>query len=99
MAATTAVRPGGCKPAHRRVLSRADSFGYRRSLRPCAAWFSRARTGMPSRSRPLGFAAVRPLAVIGHLSLDIVGGAPPRIGGAPWYAGRALRALGHDAVI
>jgi sugar/nucleoside kinase (ribokinase family) len=42
---------------------------------------------------------VRPLAVIGHLSLDVVGRTPPRIGGAPWYAGRALHLLGHDAVI
>ena len=37
---------------------------------------------------------VRPLAVIGHLSRDVVAGAPPRIGGGPWHAARALRALG-----
>jgi sugar/nucleoside kinase (ribokinase family) len=42
---------------------------------------------------------VRPLGVIGHLSRDIVAGAAPRIGGGPWYAGRALRALGDDAVV
>jgi sugar/nucleoside kinase (ribokinase family) len=42
---------------------------------------------------------VRPLGVIGHLSRDTVAGAPPRIGGGPWYAGRALRALGDDAVL
>jgi sugar/nucleoside kinase (ribokinase family) len=42
---------------------------------------------------------VRPLGVIGHLSRDIVTGGPPRIGGAPWYAGRALRLLGEDAVL
>jgi sugar/nucleoside kinase (ribokinase family) len=42
---------------------------------------------------------VRPLGVIGHLSRDIVAGAAPRIGGGPWYAGRALRALGDDAVL
>jgi sugar/nucleoside kinase (ribokinase family) len=42
---------------------------------------------------------LRSLAVIGHLSRDVVAGAAPRIGGAPWYAGRALRALGQEAVI
>jgi hypothetical protein len=34
---------GGCKPARCRVLSRPGSYGYRGSLRPCIAWFSRAR--------------------------------------------------------
>ena len=42
---------------------------------------------------------MRPLGVIGHLSRDIVAGAAPRIGGGPWYAGRALRLLGDDAVL
>jgi len=42
---------------------------------------------------------VRPLAVIGPLSRDIVAGRAPRIGGAPWYAGRALRLLSEDAVV
>ena len=42
---------------------------------------------------------MRPLGVIGHLSRDIVAGAAPRIGGAPWYAGRGLRSLGDDAVL
>ena len=42
---------------------------------------------------------MRPLGVIGHLSRDTVAGTPPRIGGGPWYAGRALRALGDDAVL
>ncbi len=42
---------------------------------------------------------MRPLAVIGHLTHDVVAGRAPRIGGAPWYAGRALRALGQDAVL
>jgi sugar/nucleoside kinase (ribokinase family) len=42
---------------------------------------------------------MRPLAVIGHLSHDRVAGGVPRIGGAPWYAGRALRLLGGEAVI
>lgn len=39
------------------------------------------------------------LALIGHLSRDVVAGAAPRIGGAPWYGGRALQALGQDALI
>lgn len=42
---------------------------------------------------------MRPLAVIGHLSRDVVDGGEPRIGGAPWYAGRALRVLGGRAQI
>ncbi len=42
---------------------------------------------------------MRPLGVIGHLSRDVVAGAAPRIGGGPWYAGRALRLLGDDAVL
>jgi len=42
---------------------------------------------------------VASLAVIGHLSRDVVAGAAPRIGGGPWYAGRALRLLGDDAVL
>ena len=33
------------------------------------------------------------LAVVGNLSIDRVGGAPPRIGGGPYYAARALRLL------
>ena len=39
------------------------------------------------------------LAVIGHLSRDVVAGDAPRIGGGPWHAARALAALGADAVI
>ena len=39
------------------------------------------------------------LAVIGHLSRDIVAGSAPRIGGGPWHAARALAALGADAVV
>jgi sugar/nucleoside kinase (ribokinase family) len=42
---------------------------------------------------------VRSLAVVGHLSRDIVAGSAPRIGGAPWYAGRALHTLGQEAVL
>ena len=42
---------------------------------------------------------MRALAVIGHLSRDVVAGGAPRIGGAPWYAGRALHTLGQEAVL
>lgn len=39
------------------------------------------------------------LAVVGHLSRDVIAGGAPRIGGGPWHAGRALAALGADARI
>jgi sugar/nucleoside kinase (ribokinase family) len=42
---------------------------------------------------------VRHLAVIGNLSLDVVDGSPPRVGGGPYHAARALRALGRPAVL
>jgi sugar/nucleoside kinase (ribokinase family) len=42
---------------------------------------------------------MRPLGLIGHLARDVVAGEPPRIGGGPWHAGRALRALHQDAVV
>jgi sugar/nucleoside kinase (ribokinase family) len=42
---------------------------------------------------------VRSLAIIGHLSRDVVAGGEPRIGGGPWHAARALRALRKDAVL
>lgn len=42
---------------------------------------------------------MRPLATIGHLARDVVSDGPARIGGAPWYAGRALRLLGTRAQI
>jgi sugar/nucleoside kinase (ribokinase family) len=42
---------------------------------------------------------VRRLAVIGPLSRDVVDGRERGIGGGPWYAGRALRALGQEAVV
>jgi sugar/nucleoside kinase (ribokinase family) len=37
------------------------------------------------------------IAVIGHLSRDVIAGGPPRVGGGPWHAGRALRAMQADA--
>ncbi|HZC30863.1 MAG TPA: PfkB family carbohydrate kinase [Gaiellaceae bacterium] len=42
---------------------------------------------------------MRSLAVIGHLSRDVVAGAPPRIGGGPWHAGRALRLSDANALL
>lgn len=39
------------------------------------------------------------LAVVGHLSRDVIAGGAPRIGGPPWHAARALRALGVEARI
>ncbi len=40
-----------------------------------------------------------PLAVIGNLSRDLVDGAPPRVGGAPYWSARALRELGAPALV
>jgi sugar/nucleoside kinase (ribokinase family) len=37
------------------------------------------------------------LAVVGHLALDVVAGAPPRPGGAVLYSARTLARLGADA--
>jgi sugar/nucleoside kinase (ribokinase family) len=42
---------------------------------------------------------VRPLAVVGNLSLDRVDGGEPRAGGAPFHAARALRVLGRPALV
>jgi sugar/nucleoside kinase (ribokinase family) len=42
---------------------------------------------------------VRSLAVIGPLSRDLIAGGAPRIGGGPWYAARALRALQQEAIV
>jgi sugar/nucleoside kinase (ribokinase family) len=42
---------------------------------------------------------VPPVAVLGNLSRDLVDGAPPRVGGPPFYAARALRLLGADAIV
>jgi sugar/nucleoside kinase (ribokinase family) len=42
---------------------------------------------------------VRALAVIGPLSRDLVDGRAERIGGPPWYAARALRALQQEAIV
>ena len=37
------------------------------------------------------------MAVIGNLTRDVVDGGPPRVGGAPYHAARALRLLGGRA--
>jgi sugar/nucleoside kinase (ribokinase family) len=42
---------------------------------------------------------VRPLAVVGNLSRDLVDGGEPRPGGAPFHAARALRILGRPALV
>lgn len=42
---------------------------------------------------------MRPLAVIGPLARDVVDDRGERIGGGPWYAGRALRALRQEAMV
>src|ERR687888_451681 len=42
---------------------------------------------------------MRPVALVGSLSLDRVDGGRPRIGGAPYHGGRALRLLGGRARI
>jgi sugar/nucleoside kinase (ribokinase family) len=42
---------------------------------------------------------VRPLAVVGNLSLDRVDGGEPKAGGAPFHAARALRVLGRPALV
>lgn len=38
-------------------------------------------------------------AVVGNLARDLVGGAPPRVGGGPYWAARALHLIGVNAVI
>jgi sugar/nucleoside kinase (ribokinase family) len=40
---------------------------------------------------------VRPIAVVGNVSLDTVDGGPLRIGGGPYYGGQGLRLLGGPA--
>ncbi len=42
---------------------------------------------------------MRPLAVVGNLSRDLVDGGPARAGGAPFHAARALRVLGRPALV
>jgi sugar/nucleoside kinase (ribokinase family) len=37
--------------------------------------------------------------VIGPLARDVVDGAAPKLGGGPWYAARALRALRQEAIV
>ncbi|MGB2953897.1 MAG: PfkB family carbohydrate kinase [Gaiellaceae bacterium] len=42
---------------------------------------------------------MRPLGVVGNLSRDRVDGGPPRVGGPPFHATRALRAIGRPSVV
>jgi sugar/nucleoside kinase (ribokinase family) len=42
---------------------------------------------------------VPPLAVIGNVACDLVDGSPPRVGGGPFYAAKALRILNRPARI
>lgn len=42
---------------------------------------------------------MRGIAVIGNLSRDMIDGGPPRVGGAPYHAARALRLLGGSSRI
>ena len=42
---------------------------------------------------------MRPVAVVGNLSRDLVDEGPPRAGGAPFHAARALRVLGRPALV
>ena len=42
---------------------------------------------------------MQPVAVVGNLSLDLLDGAPPRVGGAAFYCGRALAALDAPALV
>jgi sugar/nucleoside kinase (ribokinase family) len=42
---------------------------------------------------------MKSLGVIGSLALDRLPGSPPRVGGGPFYAAKALRALGRPATI
>ncbi|HUQ21888.1 MAG TPA: PfkB family carbohydrate kinase [Gaiellaceae bacterium] len=42
---------------------------------------------------------MRGIAVIGNLSRDTIDGGPPRVGGAPYHAARALRLLGGSSRI
>lgn len=42
---------------------------------------------------------MRSLAVIGPLSRDLIAGSQARIGGGPWHAARALRALHQEAIV
>ena len=42
---------------------------------------------------------MRPIGVVGNLSLDELDGSNPRAGGGPYHCGRALRALGRRGVL
>src|SRR5439155_16994555 len=86
-------RPGG--PTSSRTCTPDTRPGPRR----CPA--SQPRSCSP-RSQACSFRAkMRPVrvAVVGNLSLDLIDGAPPRVGGPPYYAARALATLGAPALV
>src|SRR5207253_8724884 len=73
-----------------------------RSTSPPHCQASPPRSSSPppqSCSGRVDSALVRPLALVGNLSRDVVDGGPPRIGGGPYYAARAWRALGTRGTI
>lgn len=59
----------------------------------------RALTGVAPRGRSGYGPRLARIAVIGNLTVDHVGGEPPRAGGAPFHAGVAAAHAGADAVI
>ncbi len=80
-----------------RRSSRPARRGDRRDAAELRARVRARRRDRDRRSPPLlgrRFRAVRGMAVIGNLARDVVGGGPPRSGGAPIHAARALRLLG-----
>src|SRR5262249_9020844 len=81
-------------PRGGRASSHAPTRATSRSPRRC-----RASPPRSSSRWGLRLPAVRPLGVIGPLSGDVVAGSEPRIGGGPWHAARALRALDQSAVV
>src|SRR5262249_23260092 len=88
--------PGGCKASRCVVLGRADSFGYRRSLRPCTARFSLARNARPPLEEALvadlGRAAL--LLSLGLVAYALVGGSF-----AAWNRRRRLALSAQNALM
>src|SRR5207253_8461568 len=73
-----------------------------RSTSPPHCQASPPRSSSPppqSCSGRVDSALVRPLALVGNLSRDVVDGGPPRIGGGPYYAAQAWRTYGTRGTI
>src|SRR5205814_4141405 len=81
------------------ISSRTPTPATRAGPPPCRA--SRLRSCSPRRRACSCRGKMSPVrvAVVGNLSLDLVDGGPPRPGGPPLYAGRALAALGVPALV